>query len=156
MKTKLLIATAFCALAITTSCVPFEGQTNTYKADDIGETRDVQSGTITSIENITIEADNRDYGTALGAGAGALAGNTLGGGTGRTLFTAGGLLAGALAGNQLDKQINREAGVKVMVKLDNNKGYKSITQRNDPNRPLYVGQPVLVEIGYKGSRVIPR
>jgi uncharacterized protein YcfJ len=51
---------------------------------------------------------NQTGGTLLGAGAGALVGSQIGGGSGRIVATALGTLGGAAAGGYIGKQMDKE------------------------------------------------
>lgn len=151
MKTKILIVASAMAMGLI-SCSSY-GPSDTYTQADIGETMEVKTGKIVGLKNIIINPSDRDYGTLLGAAGGALAGNTLGGGTGKTLFTAGGLLAGAMAGNQIDKAVNQVEGYQVEIKIDGENRVESVRQVKDPKAPLWNGQKVKLYKGYKASRV---
>jgi len=59
-------------------------------------------------ERAPVKDTNRIAGTALGALAGGLLGNQIGGGTGRTLATIGGAAAGGYAGNQVQKNMQEK------------------------------------------------
>ena len=154
MKTTLFIMAVSGLAFLAPSCSQF-GPQETYKEDQIGMTQEVKTGSITSITPVIINPDNTNTGTLLGAVAGGLGGSTLGGGKGSTLFAAGGALAGAAAGSQIDKAVSQTEGVRLTVRLDDEKKTISVTQPKNKQRPLYVGQPVNVYIGYKGSFVEP-
>jgi uncharacterized protein YcfJ len=53
---------------------------------------------------------NRVAGTAIGAIAGGLLGNTIGGGSGKTLATVGGAVVGGYVGNQVQANGQRNSG----------------------------------------------
>lgn len=154
MKTTLFIMALTGVAFLASSCSQF-GPQETYKEDQIGMTQEVKTGKITSIANVIINPDNTNTGTLLGAVAGGLGGSTLGGGKGSTLFAAGGALAGAAAGSQIDKAVSQQEGVRLTVKLDGENKTMSVTQVKNKKAPFYVGQPVNVYIGYKGSFVEP-
>ena len=59
-------------------------------------------------EQEPVKDPNRIAGTAIGAVAGGLLGNQIGGGTGRTLATVGGAAAGGYAGNQVQKNMQEK------------------------------------------------
>lgn len=152
MKSSLIIFTVVGTGLMLSACNPY-GPQDTYREDAIGMTQDVKTGVIASITPVRIKGNDSNTGTALGAVAGGFAGNTLGGGSGKTLFTAGGALAGALAGSQIQQGVDAKDGIRLVVKLDGEKKSMSVTQEKDPRRPLYVGQNVNIYIGYKGSFV---
>jgi len=59
-------------------------------------------------EQAPVKDPNRIAGTAIGAVAGGLLGSQIGGGTGRTLATVGGVAAGGYAGNQVQKNMQEK------------------------------------------------
>ncbi len=59
-------------------------------------------------EQAPVKDPNRIAGTAVGAVAGGLLGNQVGGGTGRTLATVAGAAAGGYAGNQVQKNLQEK------------------------------------------------
>ena len=59
-------------------------------------------------EQAPVKDPNRIAGTAIGAVAGGLLGSQIGGGTGRTLATVGGVAAGGYAGNQVQKNLQEK------------------------------------------------
>ena len=59
-------------------------------------------------EQAPVKDPNRIAGTAIGAVAGGLLGNQLGGGSGRTLATVAGAAAGGYAGNQVQKNLQEK------------------------------------------------
>lgn len=70
-------------------------------------------------------------GTAIGAVAGGLLGNQIGGGRGRTAATVGGAVLGAVAGNQVEKRTgnNTTTVYRVNVRLDDGR-MATVTQRD--------------------------
>ncbi|MGE5319634.1 MAG: glycine zipper 2TM domain-containing protein [Hyphomicrobiaceae bacterium] len=59
-------------------------------------------------EQAPVKDTNRIAGTAIGAVAGGLLGNQIGGGSGRTLATVAGAAAGGFAGNQVQKSMQEK------------------------------------------------
>lgn len=59
-------------------------------------------------EQAPVKDPNRIAGTAVGAVAGGLLGNQVGGGTGRTLATVAGAAAGGYAGNRVQKNLQEK------------------------------------------------
>ena len=95
MKTHLLAAAAFVlatgALASAPQAVAQTHRSQHQVCRDV-ETKQIQS-----------KDDNRLIGTGVGAVAGGLLGNQVGGGKGKTLATVGGAVAGGYVGNQVQK-----------------------------------------------------
>ena len=78
--------------------------------------------------------------------------NTVGGGSGKLLATAGGALLGGVVGNSANKAVGKEKGLEILVRTDSGQDI-SIVQSADVN--FYKGQKVKF-IGNGGSvRVSP-
>lgn len=60
-------------------------------------------------------------GTVVGALAGGLLGNQIGGGTGRTLATIAGAVGGGYAGNEVEKNVRSTTSYVVDVRMENGK-----------------------------------
>jgi len=95
MKTTLLAAAAI-ALAGTAAFTPPPADAQARRSQH-QVCRDVETKEIQSKDN------NRLIGTGVGAVAGGLLGNQVGGGKGKTLATVAGAVGGGYAGNQIQK-----------------------------------------------------
>ena len=87
-----------------------------------------------------------------GGALGGVAGNAIGGGTGRTIATVGGAILGALAGNAVENQVGKNSGYEITVRLDNGET-RVVAQEADV--PVSVGQRVQVISGSGPTRVTP-
>ncbi len=85
-----------------------------------------------------------------GGALGAVAGNAIGGGSGRRLTTVGGLIGGAAAGNAIENAAARRAGLEITVQLDNGET-RVIAQEADV--PISAGQRVQIVTQGGTSRV---
>jgi outer membrane lipoprotein SlyB len=81
-----------------------------------------------------------------------VAGNAIGGGTGRTIATVGGVILGALAGNAVENRAQTNSGLEITVRLDNGET-RVVAQEADV--PVSVGQRVQVISGAGPTRVTP-
>ncbi len=81
-------------------------------------------------------------GTIGGAVIGGLLGNTIGGGTGRSLATAAGAVAGGVAGNSIEGAVNRTDGVQLVIKMDSGKTI-AVVQKAD-KQAFRVNQRVML------------
>ena len=141
MKTASILTIGCAAMALSiTSCTNF-GSPNTYNLNEIGGAQETYTGTVTSVENVKIQANNANTGTGIGAVAGGLTGAMFGG----------------IAGNQIDKAVNNTTGERITVRLDqkrNGTRNYTVVQVASRNNPIQVGQRVRVIIGNNGSRVL--
>lgn len=114
-------------------------------------------------EQAPVKDPNRIAGTAIGAVAGGVLGNQIGGGSGKTLATVAGAAAGGYAGNQVQKNMQEKdtvsrterrcktvydtqkktIGYDVRYRLGNEEGTVRMAQRPGPRIPVQDGQLVL-------------
>lgn len=113
---------------------------NTFTRSEAGRAQNVEAGTVTAIRAVTIQNDSRGVATATGAVLGGLAGNTVGGGRGRTAATVGGVVAGGAAGNAIAG--TTRPGVEVTVRLDSGRTV-AVVQEGTPEQ-FRVGDSVRV------------
>jgi len=103
-------------------------------------------GTIESIQVVQGENRTSGAGAILGGVVGALAGNQVGSGSGRTAATVAGGVAGAAIGNNVER--NRQAGgaemYQINVRMDNGE-YRAVNQ--DSVYDLRVGNRVRIVDG---------
>lgn len=157
MKTASILTIGCAAMALSiTSCTNF-GSPSTYNLNEIGGAQETYTGTVTSVENVKIQANNANTGTGIGAVAGGLTGAMFGGGNAKFATAAGGAILGGIAGNQIDKAVNNTTGERITVRLDqkrNGTRNYTVVQVASRNNPIQVGQRVRVIIGNNGSRVL--
>ncbi|WP_240980016.1 glycine zipper 2TM domain-containing protein [Ramlibacter agri] len=111
----------------------------------------VRFGQITSIEAVTIEANQRlGLGAVAGAVVGGLLGNQIGGGTGRDIATVAGAVAGGFAGQQVQNRYAGQPGQRITLQMDTGE-MVSITQPADAN--LRVGDRVRIDGAGEEARV---
>jgi len=126
MKTTTTLATMMLAVAaLTTGCA-----SNNYPQQTDYSTRaDAATyGTIDSIQIVRVDPSTSGAGAVAGGLLGALAGNQIGSGGGRTAATAAGAIGGAVVGNQVEKSRNAPHEVyQISVRMDNG-DYRTVNQ----------------------------
>jgi len=88
-------AITFLALALAMSAGTANAQTNEPRTRTVCEN--------VPVKQVNSSDTHRVAGTAIGAVAGGVLGNQVGGGKGKTLATVGGAVAGGVVGNQVQK-----------------------------------------------------
>lgn len=131
------------------SCAQNSLTGDTVSRGEAGRAQNVRTGTITSIRPINIQGDST-AGTLIGAGVGGLAGNQLGGGSGRTAATVGGALLGGAAGSHVGQNVTSRRGLEIEVRLSEGGQRVSVVQENSPNESFSVGDRVRVITGAGG------
>lgn len=116
---KLTVATVAVLSLLAVGCSnPYSN--NQYNANRSGIVQNVTYGVITNLRQVTIQdSNNIPVGAVAGGAVGGLLGHMVGGGTGKTLATVGGVVLGGLAGNAVQTQANKTQGLEVEVRLDN-------------------------------------
>lgn len=78
----------------------------------------VDCGIVGSVRQETREGQGTGLGAVAGGVAGGLLGHQIGGGTGKTLATIGGVAGGAYAGHEVEKRVKRRTVYVVSVNMD--------------------------------------
>lgn len=153
MKNVAVLVIALSTLTLTGCLSTSSG--NVYRASEVKTAQRVTYGTVVSTRPVQIAADSGmlNVGSVSGAVLGGLAGNTIGGGSGRLLTTAGGVLLGGLAGNAIDQGVRKEEGVEIVVKVDGTGENIAVVQSADTF--FSIGQRVRLVGSGKDLRVTP-
>jgi len=141
------------SLATLAGCANNSASSGVYTYGQAQREQIVRTGTVVGVRPITIQED-RSSGVGLlgGAALGGVAGNAVGGGTGRAIATVGGAILGALAGNAVENRVGKSSGLEITVRLDNGET-RVVAQEAD--QPISVGQRVQVISGAGPTRVAP-
>lgn len=102
----------------------------------------VNCGAVEAINVIEVKGEGSYLGKIAGGLAGALLGNQVGSGSGRTVATVAGAAGGAYVGNEVEKRVNTTKHYEVVVRLENG-GTQTITYTEQPS--FVVGARVKVE-----------
>jgi len=89
-------------------------------------------GTVTSIKVLERDGEGGATGMIAGGVAGALLGNQVGGGSGKTLATVAGAAGGAYAGKKIEGKMNKVKEWQVTVKYDTGRS-GTVTLKQDPH-----------------------
>lgn len=154
MKNMALIGIALSAMTLMgCSSSPYSG--NVYQAGQVKTAQSVIYGTVISTRPVEIAGNSNtiSVGSVSGAVLGGLAGNTVGGGSGRLLATAGGAILGGLAGSAVEKGVTKDHGVEIVVRVDGTNENIAVVQSADTY--FSVGQKVRLVGSGKDLRVTP-
>jgi uncharacterized protein YcfJ len=75
-------------------------------------------GTVTDVRSYEVKGEGSGVGIAIGAVAGGLLGNQIGGGSGKKIATVAGAVGGGYAGNEIEKRRNSQTRWDVSVQMD--------------------------------------
>ncbi len=137
-------------------CVNDSLSGDTYRASEAKQVQSISYGTVVHVRPIKIQGDddNNVIGAIGGAVLGGFVGNTIGGGSGRKLATAGGALAGALAGQGVQSAANRASGVELEIRKDD--GNSIVVVQKQSASKFAVGQRVAMASNGRQITVSPR
>ena len=154
IKRFVAVALAGITLAGCTNTSTLSG--DTYSASEAKQVQSVSYGTLVSVRPVKIQGgdDNNVIGAIGGAVLGGFLGNTIGGGTGRSLATAGGAIAGGLAGQGVQGAVNKTDGVELEIRKDDGNTIM-VVQKQAASRSS-VGQRVALASNGSQITVSPR
>lgn len=147
---KILLALSLSSLLFV-SCAQRSLTGDAYGRSQVGRTRTVQSGRITSLRNVKIEGETR-AGSVMGSVAGGFLGREVGRGAGRTVGAVGGSILGGAVGSRAQKNLSGRPGLEMEIALDGGKRI-SVTQQVDPKEPFRVGDRVRVLSGGGSTKI---
>ena len=103
-----------------------------YSSSQAKEARSISYGTIVSVRDVKIQADNQGVLGTLGGGAlGGVAGSTIGGGSGRALATAVGAVAGAIIGSTVEEKATQVSSLEMVIRKDDGKEIVVVQKKED-------------------------
>ncbi len=114
-----ILAIGALTLAGCANTAPYGG--NVYTGSQAGSSQTVTFGTIEAVRVVQIQADSRAggiIGTGGGAVIGGLLGRQVGGGSGRDLATAAGVIGGAVGGSRIEEAANRVDALEMEIRRD--------------------------------------
>ncbi|WP_455853861.1 outer membrane lipoprotein SlyB [Pantoea endophytica] len=127
-----------------------------YSASEAKQVQSVSYGTLVSVRPVKIQGgdENNVIGAIGGAVLGGFLGNTIGGGSGRSLATAGGALLGGVAGQGVQGAVNKSDGVELEIRKDDGNTIM-VVQKQAATR-YSVGQRVVMASNGSQVTVSPR
>ncbi|WP_114194670.1 glycine zipper 2TM domain-containing protein [Edaphovirga cremea] len=154
--TKTFIVIAIAAAVLSGCANNRTSSGDTFTASQARQVQTVTYGTLVSVRAVTIQGgdENNVAGAIGGAVVGGFLGNTIGGGRGQNLATAGGVVAGGMAGQGVQSAMNRSRGVELEIRQDS--GATIIVVQAQGNTQFSVGQRVAIATSGRTVTVSPR
>jgi len=103
----------------------------TYTRGEAQRPMQVTYGTVLSVADVRIEAEETGVGAIGGAVVGGIVGSTIGGGRGTKLATTAGAVAGAAAGSAAERMRGTKPALEIEVKLDNGRVVVVVQEKDD-------------------------
>lgn len=123
-----------------------------YSRDQARTEQSVRMGTIEAVREVQIEGTKSGIGAVAGGVTGGIAASTIGHGTGSAVAAAVGAIAGGLAGSAAEEGLTKNAGLEIIVKLDNGQTV-AVVQAVDANTTFQPGDRVRLLSGQGVTRV---
>ncbi|AUI66347.1 MULTISPECIES: glycine zipper 2TM domain-containing protein [Glaesserella] len=103
-----------------------------YRGEQAKEARSISYGTILSVRDVKIQADNQGViGTVGGGVLGGIAGSTIGGGTGQAVATAIGAIAGSVIGSTVEEKASQVSSLEMVIRKDDGKEIVVVQKKED-------------------------
>lgn len=93
-----------------------------YRADQAKEARSISYGTILSVRDVKIQAENSGALGGIGGGAiGGIAASGIGGGTGQAIASVVGAIAGSVIGSKIEEKASQVSSLEMVIRKDDGK-----------------------------------
>lgn len=103
-----------------------------YRGEQAKEARSISYGTIVSVREVKIQADNQGViGTVGGGVLGGIAGSTIGGGTGQAVASAVGAIAGAMIGSKVEEKASQVTSLEMVIRKDDGQEIVVVQKKED-------------------------
>lgn len=103
-----------------------------YRGDQAKEARSIRYGTIVSVREVKIQADNQGViGTVGGGVLGGIAGSTIGGGSGQAVASAVGAIAGAMIGSKAEEKASQVTSLEMVIRKDDGQEIVVVQKKED-------------------------
>lgn len=154
--TKTIVVIAIAVVALSGCSANNTSSGDTFTAAQARQVQTVTYGTLVSVRPVTIQGGdgNNAAGAIGGAVIGGFIGNTIGGGRGRNLATATGVVGGAVAGQGVQSAMSRSNGVELEVRRDD--GTSIIVVQAQGTSQFRSGQRVAIATSGSTVTVSPR
>ncbi|WGE31423.1 glycine zipper 2TM domain-containing protein [Actinobacillus genomosp. 2] len=107
-----------------------------YSSNQAKEARSISYGTIVSVRDVKIQADNQGViGTVGGGVLGGLAGSTVGGGSGQAVASAVGAIAGAMIGSTVEEKVSQVSSLEMVIRKDDGQEIVVVQKKEDGFAP---------------------
>lgn len=100
----------------------------------------INCGTVTAVTAVQREGEGSGLGVVAGGVLGALVGNQIGGGSGKTAATVLGAVGGGWAGNTVEKKMKKETVYQIQLRMEDGR-----TRMIEQMTPVAVGEKVAIE-----------
>lgn len=154
--TKIILVIAITAAVLSGCSANRTSSGDTFTAAQARQVHTVTYGTVVSVRPVTIQGGDGTNvaGTLGGAVVGGFLGNTIGGGSGRNLATATGVVGGAVVGQGVQSSMNRSAGIELEIRRDD--GTNIVVVQAQGSSQFHSGQRVAIATRGTTVTVSPR
>lgn len=103
-----------------------------YSGQQAKEARSISYGTIVSVRDVKIQAENQGViGTVGGGVLGGIGGSAIGGGRGQAIATAVGAIAGAMIGSKVEEKASQVSSMEMVIRKDDGSEIVVVQKKED-------------------------
>jgi outer membrane lipoprotein SlyB len=150
MKNNLLLLLLLIATGLAGCASSLSGES--YSRSEARTVQRVEYGIIEQLRPVKVEGTKTAVGSGAGAIAGGIAGSSIGRDTTSKVMAVIGAVAGGMAGAAIEEGVTRTHGVEITVKMQNGRTI-AIVQTLSPNERFAVGEQVRVIHSGQNTRV---
>ena len=145
-----LLLLSFASLGLP-GCVTESSNLPSYPISSRGQAMQVFDVVIVSVRSVALRGESSAVGVGAGALAGGIAGSMLGQGRSSALTAVGGALVGGLAGDAVERRVTSARGVEVTVRTES--GQRWTWVQKDHGERFQPGEHVRMMVGPEGRSV---
>ncbi|MEO0034028.1 MAG: hypothetical protein RLZZ501_51 [Pseudomonadota bacterium] len=152
MRIRLLAPAVLASLLLAGCGVPTQ---NRYSYQDVGKLTPVEFGTVLAKREIRIQGENTGVGALLGGGTQSMVGAQFGEGAGSVASSLSGAVTGIASGSLTEQLLANRDGLEYLITLSSGKTVTVVQNIDDDDRPIEVGDRVMVQTSGHYQRVLP-
>jgi outer membrane lipoprotein SlyB len=145
---------ACCVVLMVSVAACAHPSSTTYGDKEVGQTIETSQGSVVSSRVVDVAGEPGFVGAGAGAAVGASGGALAVNGPASLLVAIVGGLVGAGIGYMAEKQMGDRDGIEYVLQMDDGRLVTLVQNREDDERPLPDGTPVLVQLNGQYTRVM--
>lgn len=152
MRIRVLVPGVLAALLLAGCGVSTQ---NRYSYQDVGKLTPVEFGTVLAKREIRIQGENTGIGALLGGGTQSMVGAQFGDGATSVASSLSGAVTGIASGSITEQILANRDGLEYLITLSSGKTVTIVQNIDDDDRPIEVGDRVMVQTSGHYQRVLP-
>lgn len=130
-RTRITSVLVAFSLLILSGCLHSSQGSKTYSRGQAQSQLSVYYGTVLSVSEVKIQAEQTGLGAVAGGALGGVAGSAIGGGSGSRIATAAGAIGGMVAGQAAERALATRDALEIEVELDDGQILVVVQEKDD-------------------------